>query len=58
MIKDSKVANFKEEVKKIDAKPLEDIVINLNKTLDDLKTYEIAGFDDHKTHATAQLFEG
>jgi len=57
LIKESKVANFKNEIKKVDAKPLEDIVGNLNQTLDNLKTNEIAGFKDHKTHATAQLFE-
>ena len=58
LIKESKVANFKEERKKIDAKPLEDIVTNLIQTLENLKTNELAGFDSHKTHKTAKLFEG
>ena len=58
MIKNKTVESFKARLTEIESRPLENILITLKQTLNDLVTQHIASFQNHTLHSTALLFEG
>ena len=58
MIKNKTVESFKARLSEIEAMPLENILITLKQTLNDLVTNNIASFQNHTLQTTALLFEG
>ena len=58
MIKNKTFEIFMVRLTEVEAMPLENILINLKQTLNDLVTNNIASFKNHTLHTTAQLFEG